>query len=155
MKAFCEEHLIISSQYKLFIVKTYIFLKVANYTLKQKYYDDKRYEKSLISIKNPYCAWNSKIICNLLYSKIGGIPILKLAMVTRCKADWFKSTYYSKIKFPNSITIAFICSSPSTVKSRAIDRSTIQRSKVQGQRSQYIRIKFPLHKESENPWPCY
>ena len=42
-----------------------------------------------------------------------------------------------------------------TVKSRAVDRSTIQRSKVQGQRSQYIRIKFPLHKESENPWACY
>ena len=42
-----------------------------------------------------------------------------------------------------------------TVKSRAVDRSTIQRSKVQGQRSQYIRIKFPLHKESENPWPCF
>ena len=35
-----------------------------------------------------------------------------------------------------------------TVKSRAVDRST-------GQRSQYIRIKFPLHKESGNPWPCY
>ena len=24
-----------------------------------------------------------------------------------------------------------------------------------GQRSQYISIKFPLHKESENPWTCY
>ena len=44
---------------------------------------------------------------------------------------------------------------PNTVKSRAVDRSTIQRSKVQVQRSQYIRIKFPLHKESENPWACY
>ena len=42
-----------------------------------------------------------------------------------------------------------------TVKSRAVDRSTIQGSQVSGQRSQYIRIKFPLHKESENPWPCY
>ena len=42
-----------------------------------------------------------------------------------------------------------------TVKSRAVDRSTIQRSHVSGQRSQYIRIKFPLHKESENPWACY
>ena len=42
-----------------------------------------------------------------------------------------------------------------TVKSQAVDRSTIQRSKVQVQMSQYIRIKFPLHKESENPWACY
>ena len=42
-----------------------------------------------------------------------------------------------------------------TVKSRAVDRSTIQRSKVKGQRSQYIRIKFPLDKESENPRACY
>ena len=24
-----------------------------------------------------------------------------------------------------------------------------------GQRSEYISIKFPLHKESENPWTCY
>ena len=24
-----------------------------------------------------------------------------------------------------------------------------------GQWSQYIRIKFPVHKESENPWACY
>ena len=24
-----------------------------------------------------------------------------------------------------------------------------------GQRSQYISIKFPLHKQSENPWMCY
>ena len=24
-----------------------------------------------------------------------------------------------------------------------------------GQRSQYISIKFPLHKPSENPWVCY
>ena len=24
-----------------------------------------------------------------------------------------------------------------------------------GQRSQYIRIRFPLHKQSENPWMCY
>ena len=24
-----------------------------------------------------------------------------------------------------------------------------------GQRSQYIIIKFPLHKQSENPWMCY
>ena len=23
------------------------------------------------------------------------------------------------------------------------------------QRSQYIRIKVPLHKQSENPWVCY
>jgi hypothetical protein len=24
-----------------------------------------------------------------------------------------------------------------------------------GQRSQYISIRFPLHKQSENPWVCY
>ena len=24
-----------------------------------------------------------------------------------------------------------------------------------GQRSQYISIKIPLHKQSENPWVCY
>ena len=42
-----------------------------------------------------------------------------------------------------------------TVKSRAVDRSTIQRSYAKGQRSQYISIKFPLHKEPENPRACY
>ena len=49
----------------------------------------------------------------------------------------------------------FVEANINTVKSRAVDLSTIQRSKVQGQRSQYIRIKFPLHKESENLRACY
>ena len=38
-----------------------------------------------------------------------------------------------------------------TVKSRAVDRSTIQFWKLWA----YINIKFPLHKHSENAWECY
>jgi hypothetical protein len=45
-----------------------------------------------------------------------------------------------------------------TVKSRAVDWSTIQFWTLLnsfGQRSRYISIKFPLHKQSANPWMHY
>ena len=44
-----------------------------------------------------------------------------------------------------------------SVKSRTVDWSTIQFWTICHfvQRSQYIRIKIPLHKQSENPWMCY
>ena len=47
----------------------------------------------------------------------------------------------------------FLCElgmKPHTIKSRAVDRSTIQFWTLLGQRSQHISIKFPLHKQSEN-----
>ena len=43
-----------------------------------------------------------------------------------------------------------------TVKSRVVDRSTMYSIlELFGQRSQYIIIKFPLHKPSENLKMCY
>ena len=41
-----------------------------------------------------------------------------------------------------------------TVNSRAVDQATIKILELFGQRSQYISIKFSLHKPSENSWVC-
>ena len=64
----------------------------------------------------------------------------------------FLSEFCLLVIFSNCFVCVHSVSSPGlwvscTVKSRAVDRSTIQRSQVSGQRSQYVRIKFPIRSQ--------
>ena len=62
------------------------------------------------------------------------------------------------IFFKNSTStpnIKLFKSSIHSVKLQVVDWSTIRFRKLLAKGPQYIRIKFPLHKHSENAWVCY
>ena len=42
-----------------------------------------------------------------------------------------------------------------TVESRTVDLATIAKNQLFPKRSQKISLKFPLNKQSENPWGYY
>ena len=80
---------------------------------------------------------------------------LLTSMTSKCSGEilkkWSWDNSVSPIDAKNSFSF-FVHTVKSVASSRLVYYSILNSF---GQRSQYISIKFPLHKQSENTWVCY
>ena len=80
---------------------------------------------------------------------------LLTSMTSNCSGEilkkWSWDNSVSPIEAKNSFSF-LVHTAKSVASSRLVYYSILNSL---GQRSQYISIKFPLHKQSENTWVCY
>ena len=99
-----------------------------------------------IHVRSPYCLHKFGHICHWCIYAIGQCHNQNLSYMILLN---FKHIYWlqSSTKF-----VYFLLSYRKVASSRLVYYSILDHFV---QRSQYIRIKVPPHKQSENPWMCY